>query len=41
MKTKKLKKLTYQEVVLLSAQMREVAAQLARNLKEGRQAVTL
>lgn len=33
---KKLKKLTYQEVVELSAQMREVAAQLARNLKEGK-----
>lgn len=33
---KKLKKLTYQEVVLLSTQMREVAAKLARNLREGK-----
>jgi len=33
MKTKKLKKLSYEEVVLLSAEMREVAAKLARDLK--------
>jgi hypothetical protein len=33
---KKLKKLTYQEVILLSNEMREVAAKLARNLRGGR-----
>jgi hypothetical protein len=33
MKTKKLKKLSYEEVVLLSAEMRIVAAKLARDLK--------
>jgi hypothetical protein len=33
---KKLKKLTYSEVILLSSEMREVAAKLARNLQEGK-----
>jgi len=33
---KKLKKLNHEEVVLLSAQMREVAAKLAKDLKLGK-----
>jgi len=34
MKTTKLKKLSYEEVVLLSTEMRKIAAQLARDLKK-------